>query len=270
MERIRVLTLNLYAEHADWERRRAVVAARLHELRPDLIAFQEAVVRPAYDQAADVLPEAYHVHHHSARADDGAGCTVATVHSTTDYVDARLDVAGRAEPAAVAAVGVDLPAPFGRVWFVHHNAAWELPYEPERELQAVAAARFVDDAIDERDAHVLLAGDFNAGPDAASVRFWAGAQSLEGVSVAYRNASAAVRPDEPGHTFSRENALVRGGDMPLECGRRIDYVFVRCAEHGPTRGVASCELVFSDPVDGLCASDHFGVVADHGGVDGSR
>jgi endonuclease/exonuclease/phosphatase family metal-dependent hydrolase len=45
-------------------------------------------------------------------------------------------------------------------------------------------------------------------------------------------------------------------------GRRIDYVFVRCGDRGPTLDVSACERIFDDPVDGVWASDHFGVVAD--------
>jgi len=48
----------------------------------------------------------------------------------------------------------------------------------------------------------------------------------------------------------------------LELGRRIDYVMVHCADHGPTLDVRACERNFGEPVDGVWASDHFGVVAD--------
>ena len=37
---------------------------------------------------------------------------------------------------------------------------------------------------------------------------------------------------------------------------------VRCVDHGPTLDVSSCERIFDKPVDGVWASDHFGVVAD--------
>jgi endonuclease/exonuclease/phosphatase family metal-dependent hydrolase len=50
--------------------------------------------------------------------------------------------------------------------------------------------------------------------------------------------------------------------MPLELARRIDYVMVRCEDHGPTLDVSSCERIFDEPVGGVWASDHFGVVAD--------
>ena len=43
----------------------------------------------------------------------------------------------------------------------------------------------------------------------------------------------------------------------------MDYVFVRCGEHGgPTLAIARCEVVFAQPVRGVWASDHFRVVAD--------
>ena len=50
--------------------------------------------------------------------------------------------------------------------------------------------------------------------------------------------------------------------MPLELGRRIDYIMVRCVEHGPTLAISNCARIFDEPVDGVWASDHFGVVAD--------
>jgi endonuclease/exonuclease/phosphatase family metal-dependent hydrolase len=45
-------------------------------------------------------------------------------------------------------------------------------------------------------------------------------------------------------------------------GRRIDYLLVRCGDHGPTLPIADCRRVFDQPVEGVWASDHFGVVAD--------
>jgi endonuclease/exonuclease/phosphatase family metal-dependent hydrolase len=146
--------------------------------------------------------------------------------------------------------------------FVHHKPAWQAGYAAERERQAVACARFVEEQLAGRPRHVVLAGDFDDTPVSASVRFWTGKQSLHGVSVAYRDAWAAARPDEPGHTFTPANPLERTGEMSLELGRRIDYVMVRCGIHGPTLAVTDCRLAFDEPVDGVWASDHFGVVAD--------
>jgi endonuclease/exonuclease/phosphatase family metal-dependent hydrolase len=46
---------------------------------------------------------------------------------------------------------------------------------------------------------------------------------------------------------------------------RIDHVLVRFGAHGgPTLPIRACDRVFVEPVDGVQASDHYGVVADLG------
>jgi endonuclease/exonuclease/phosphatase family metal-dependent hydrolase len=78
--------------------------------------------------------------------------------------------------------------------------------------------------------------------------------------VCYRDAWEAVHPGEPGETFTPRNALVADWDWPF---RRLGYILVRCGEHGgPTLEVRDCRRIFDQPVDGVWASDHFGVVAD--------
>ena len=126
-----------------------------------------------------------------------------------------------------------------------------------------AAARAIEEIAEGRDLrHVLLAGDLDATPDSASVRFWRGRQSLGGMSVCYRDAWGSIHPDEPGNTFTAENPLVRAENWDWELGRRIDHVFVRCTDHGPTLDIGACERIFEEPVKGVWGSDHFGVVAD--------
>jgi len=114
--------------------------------------------------------------------------------------------------------------------FVNHLPSWQLSFEHERELQAVPVARFVEELVARRDRHVVLVGDFDADPGAASVRFWSGRQSLGGLSVCYRDAWESAHPGEPGHTFTPDRPPPRADpDWPF---RRIDYIFVRCGLHG--------------------------------------
>jgi endonuclease/exonuclease/phosphatase family metal-dependent hydrolase len=135
-----------------------------------------------------------------------------------------------------------------------------LHFEHERELQALAAARFLEGLAGDRNVHVVLAGDFTSDPDAANVRFISGRQSLDGTSVCYRDAWESVHPGEPGETFTPANPLLVDWDWPF---RRLDYVFVRCGLHGgPTLEITGCERIFDQPHDGVWASDHFGVYAD--------
>ena len=42
----------------------------------------------------------------------------------------------------------------------------------------------------------------------------------------------------------------------------MDYVLVRCGDHGPTLRIADARLAVHEPVDGVQPSDHYGVVAD--------
>ena len=91
---------------------------------------------------------------------------------------------------------------------------------------------------------------------------WAARRSLDGTSVAYLDAWDALHPDEAGHTFTPDNPLVRAGNWPLTPGRRIDHVMVGCGDAGPRLRIDACRRVFDAPVDGVWASDHYGVVAD--------
>jgi endonuclease/exonuclease/phosphatase family metal-dependent hydrolase len=262
---LRVMTFNLLSpDHGDWDRRRAVIAAGIARWRPDLIALQEAVHGPGHGQVPELLGADYHVVPHSQRSSDGVGAVFASRWPVGAVREVDLHVTDRVDlPWSAAVVGeIEVPPPIGPLLFVHHKPTWQVGYAAERELQAVVCARFVEEQVAGRAVHVVLAGDFDDTPDSASVRFWTGKQSLHGTSVAYRDTWTAIHPDDPGHTFTPVNPLERAGEMSLELGRRIDYVMVRCGIHGPTLDVADCQLAFDEPVDGVWASDHFGIVAE--------
>jgi endonuclease/exonuclease/phosphatase family metal-dependent hydrolase len=104
--------------------------------------------------------------------------------------------------------------------------------------------------------------DFDATPDAGSMSFWRGRRSLDGVSVCLQDAWETARPGEAGSTFSDENPLVRAGEVATAVSRRIDYVLVRAGRHGALLQVLRCDRLLDQPVGGVWASDHYGVVAD--------
>jgi endonuclease/exonuclease/phosphatase family metal-dependent hydrolase len=240
---MRVVTFNvLTAGDADGPVRRK--ALRLPELNADVIALQEA-------EAGLLGPE----------------FTVVDLPGSGECLATRWELAAVStldEPIGAlraTAVAAEVRSPLGPVLVVHHRGTFQLDLEAVRERQVVATARFVEQLAGPS-VPVVLLGDFNAAPDAASMRFLTGRQSLAGMSVRYEDAWAATHPDDPGHTFTPRNPLVRAGQMPLERGRRIDYVLVRSGPHGPLLDVADCRLVGTEPVDGVWVSDHFGVLAD--------
>jgi endonuclease/exonuclease/phosphatase family metal-dependent hydrolase len=264
----RVLTLNLWGRQGAWDERRSVLVDGLEGLRPDLVAFQEAIVRDGYDQVSDLLGEGYHVVHQGLGllGDGNHGASVASRWPLGEVREVDLHLTERTEdyPCAALVAEVLAPEPLGPLLFVSYGPSHQLSVELERELQAVATATLVEELVGEHNRHVVLAGDFNADAEAASVRFWSGRQSLDGASVCYRDAWEETHPDEPGHTFTPRNPLVRENKAALRWGRRMDYLFVRCGDalYGPSLDITSCERIFEEPVDGVWASDHFGVVAD--------
>lgn len=183
----------------------------------------------------------YHVAHQTRREADGSGVSIAS----------RWPLAE-----------VQAPPPFGPLLFVNHKPNFELALEHERGLRAVATATLLERLAADREVHVVVAGDFGAPPDADSLRFWRGRQTLGGTSVCYRDAWEQVNGGDPGHTFTPDNPTVAEGTWPLERGRRIDYVLVRCRDHGPSLDITACARILDQPVSGVWGSDHFGVVAD--------
>jgi endonuclease/exonuclease/phosphatase family metal-dependent hydrolase len=261
-ETVRVATLNLWGKNGLWSQRRSVIADGLREIQPDLLAFQEAIKTDEYDQVIDLLDSDFHVIHQASREADGRGISIASRWPVEDVQEVDLHVTPRTGIFACAALmaEIHLPDPIGALLFVNHFPNWELEFELERELQALVAAKLIEERLVQRNMHIVLAGDLDADPAAASIRFWAGRQSLGGMSVCYRDAWESAHPEEPGHTFTPRNGLMKDWDWPF---RRIDYIFVRCGRHGgPTLAIASCERIFDEPVDGVWASDHFGLVAD--------
>jgi len=73
-----------------------------------------------------------------------------------------------------------VPDPLGTLFFVNHFPSWWLNFELERELQAAVAAQFIEEHVAQGNVHVVLVGDLDADPGAASVRFWSGRQALAG------------------------------------------------------------------------------------------
>ncbi|OLF17971.1 endonuclease/exonuclease/phosphatase family protein [Actinophytocola xanthii] len=262
---MRVITQNVLGRQQDWPTRRAVLQAGFAELAPDVVLFQEAVVTEDYDQVRDILGDGYHVAHQTNRVVDGdvgSGISVASRWplGVEREIDLRVGPRTADFPAGALVVDVqwDRPEP---LLVVNHKPSWATDLEYEREAQAVTTARFVAEIVARTGQHVVLGGDFDAMPEAGSIRFWRGLQSLDAFSVAYRDAWELVHGQAPGATFApSENGLVER-HWQTDLDRRIDYLLVRCGRAGPTLRVAECERVFAGPVAGAWGSDHIGLMA---------
>ncbi len=265
-ERVRLYTHNIYARRAQWDGRRRVLLAGLAELDPDVVLLQEEVRTRDYDQTADLVGPEWHVVHSAGRSEDeGSGISVASRWPLTAVDEIDLTVGGPPidEYAwAALVVQVEAPAPIGRFLVANHFPDATVDRENERERQAVVLARRLAVLAERDDVPVLIAGDLDAEPDAASLRFLTGRQSVDGFSVAYVRAWDVVHPGESCWTLDPANPL-HAAQLPGWPYHQIDHVLVKTGRSGTSSfTVEACELVHTRPRDGVWASDHFGLVTD--------
>jgi endonuclease/exonuclease/phosphatase family metal-dependent hydrolase len=263
LPRLRVATMNVLGPaNPDWERRRTLLAETLRSLGADVVALQEVPIAGGPGVVEELLGPGYEVRPFHRTAPDGVGAALATrwPHRVVEEIDQHCTPRSLDFPWCSTLL-VEIHPPVGRTLVAHHKPSWQFGFEYEREQQALAAARAIERHIDEA-THAVVLGDFDATPDATSMRFWRGRTSLGGCSVCYQDAWETVRPHEPGFTFAAENPLVRAGEVATAVSRRIDYVLVRSGVHGPTLQVRSCNRLLDAPRAGVWGSDHYGVVAD--------
>lgn len=268
---VRVLTLNLWNVSEPYAERMAVVQAGIAALQPDLIALQEVIVRrDGFDQAADALAGlGYHTRFAPAFrwtddgrvAADGEGDAFGNcVASRWPIVAAeRRPLPGEESGERRCALAAHVAAPFGVVPFLCTHLNWKFHHGVFRERQVVALAALAEQWARGAAFPPILAGDLNAEPDATEIRFLCGLTSLEGRSTYFQDAWRVRGAGGPGHTWDNRNPYAA---TVYEPDRRIDYILVGLPDLTARGSIAHAALAFSEPVDGVWASDHFGVVAD--------
>jgi endonuclease/exonuclease/phosphatase family metal-dependent hydrolase len=270
--KLRILTINVQNDEGD-PRRLGLINSELRRLDPDIVAFQEVLRTGERDQLDELLDgtDLHGTHQGQAMGytppweDRYGGSAVATrwPHRVLEVLDLRLLDAADV-PWCTLAVSIPLPGE-GDLLFIAATASWRLEAESARERQAVALTEL--DARHRGALPTIIAGDFNASPGAASIRYLTGLQSLAGRSVHYHDAWA-VAGDGPGYTWTVDNPnaasvidqIVRQPDHR----RRIDYVFTGSWHAHPNAHcqIRAATVAFDQPADGVWASDHYGLVVD--------
>jgi len=261
---MRVMTLNLWAREGPYSTRERLLRQGVGLLAPDVLALQEVDAGPGDGNQAEELlgPLGYTVAYERREGEYRAdpGIAVASRHPITGRQLIELPNGGAVLAARLGAGGEAW-------WFC---CAKPVPFEPgregEREVEALALdAALADLAAGDR-IPPILAGDFDATPDAASMRFLTGLQSLQGRSTLWWDAWTVAGDGSPGHTWSSDNPYVAPFAAAVFAQpvhhRRIDYILVGSPfRWRPRVVVRSCKVVLTE-VGGAAPSDHYGVMAD--------
>ncbi len=278
MTRLRVVSLNFWGTEAPLERRIALAVRQLAVLAPDVICLQE--VRPygahttAHALAAELGMTAHYQvastwqageHGMASAGEEGLALVTRTPLAEPRVIalpasragDPRILLSGR-----VATAG-------GPIWVHTTHLNYRLDDGLAREHQVDA----IDDAIracgrDNTDPPQILCGDFNATPDSDEIRFLRGLTTLANRRTHFQDAWLRLhREPGPGDgpaqgiTWSSENELTRPL-RSLDIDRRIDYVFVTSRKKDGRGTVHDCQVALTERDDGICASDHYAVMAD--------
>ena len=97
----------------------------------------------------------------------------------------------------------------------------------------------------------FLAGDMNSEPNNLAMRFLRGEAEHEGVTGNLIDAWMTANPNDNGFTYKS-----------TELEKRIDYIYLVPGSE-KSADVVSCELMFTEQVGGLYASDHLGVLCEY-------
>jgi endonuclease/exonuclease/phosphatase family metal-dependent hydrolase len=254
-KRVRVLTFNVQTDVGD-PRRTGVINAELRRIAPDLVALQEV----HHHQLAELVAgTGLHTTHQfellgppapGLEAYGGTAVATRRPHRVAEVREHRPEGPGDVHWWTLAVVVAVQEV--GELLFVVPTTPWQ----PGAEAARVRQAGEIADLPARYRLPTLVAGDLNAGPDAASLRLLTG----RGFRDAWAEAGHG-----PGWTWSVDNPLA-AGEIARVIGRpeyraRIDHVLV--GPGGPR--IRSARLVADRAVDGVWLSDHAGVLVDLGG-----
>jgi endonuclease/exonuclease/phosphatase family metal-dependent hydrolase len=266
---MRVLQLNIWARYGPYGDRNPRLRRLFADLLPDLAAMQEVDSDGGpSNQAVELLADlGYVVAYTPHPGNRHPGIAVA---SRIGMIESRVKELGH-DGMAVAA---RIPVGDEGFWFCSAvPLSWLPGFEGEREDECLVLDEWLCNLAADDTIPPILAGDFDATPDAASIRFLTGLQSLQGRSTYWADAFALAGDGSDGATWSSNSPYVRPFAEAVfgepEHHRRIDYVFVGSPIRWKPRLVIRSAQVVGRYEDGAAPSDHYGVLADID-LDGDR
>ena len=257
---MRVMSLNIWNVSDDWRVRRQEVLAWLDLVEPDIVCLQEVSEAPDGRNQARWLAEAgggWHVAYAGSPVEKGRFGNAVLSRRCID-AQASCDLPWQPSEGEVPRLVTHARTGGVDVFSTHLNWRYEDGWLREKQVEALAD--FVAATADRDSPYPpVVAGDFNAEPEATEIRYLCGLTSLNGRSVYFQDAWRVAGDEGPGWTWANRNTFAAAEHEP---DRRIDYVFVGWRRSGGAGLVTSAQVVCDRSLTGTFASDHFGICAD--------
>jgi endonuclease/exonuclease/phosphatase family metal-dependent hydrolase len=260
---LKVLSINIWNRQGPWDERFALLRRGIEALEPDLIGMQEVLSDGQHDLAREIAEglgfEVVYGPAKQLQGDFSFGNAVLSRFPVRLNEVVPLPSSDTTESRSLLITDVDTP--WGPLPFCVTHLAWRLHhgFVREEQVQAIAAAFKRTLPIDDAILPAVLTGDFNATPAATEIRFLSGLHALGGTSCFLADCFGDVG-DGPGFTFDARHNPYAG--LTHEAPRRIDYVFVRGPDRFGRGKPLGARVVLDELVDGVAASDHYGVLAE--------
>ncbi len=264
MNKLKLLTLNIWNRQGPWEQRLALIRAGIQSLDPDIIGLQEVLHLDGGppNQAEDVAAGlGYQVAYAPAWAIWGSALHLGNaILARWPILESRSWVLPFKEPSdeARGLIYALVDAPVGRVPVLNTHLSWRLHAGAERAQQVRAIDDHAREVAGTGGFPPILMGDFNAEPDADEIRFLRGLCALGGRSTYWADCFGLAGTG-PGHTFARTNRYAAAVHEP---SRRIDYIFSRGPDKHLRGEPVAARVVLDQPDGEVFASDHYGVYAE--------
>ena len=257
--RLRVLTWNVWWQYGPWQDRYHAIEMIIERVDADLVGLQEVWSKDGKNLAG-MLAERFGYQHvyRTLSVKDGVGFGNAILSRWPIERTEMRELPGvyeRDEKRLVLAVETRGPRGHIQSFCTHLN--YLIHDSDVRQRQVAAIAELVE-LMGPRDYVPIVCGDFNAVPTADEIRMLTGETTVPVAGRTFRDAWAEAGHG-PGFTWDNNNPFA---GRELEPSKRIDYLFAGYPKARGAGHIINCELVGNEPVDGVWASDHFGLMAE--------